>query len=157
VFFQVQVLATHRAHLSAKIGSMDATDKPRQARARHVPQVPSWEHELELCSEQYKLLAGVDEAGRGAWAGPLVAGAAIFPHPDTLMSTPEAAGLLKELSRLRDSKMLAASVREELLPAIEAVATSEGRSGRKAATKRNPAALMTRKNAARCRVYFARA
>src|SRR5215212_9077966 len=42
------------------------------------PLVPTWNHELELHSKGYKLLAGVDEAGRGSWAGPLVAAAVIF-------------------------------------------------------------------------------
>ena len=43
--------------------------------------IPTWQHETELHSRGFRLLAGVDEAGRGAWAGPLVAAAVIFPHP----------------------------------------------------------------------------
>jgi ribonuclease HII len=49
----------------------------------------------------FKHVAGLDEVGRGPWAGPVVAAAVIFPrgviHPD-----------------IRDSKLLAAKKREEL-------------------------------------------
>ncbi|MFA5995968.1 MAG: ribonuclease HII [Patescibacteria group bacterium] len=34
----------------------------------------------------YKLIAGVDEAGRGAWAGPLVAAAVIMPQQPIILS-----------------------------------------------------------------------
>ena len=37
--------------------------------------VPSWDNEIELSAAGKRLIAGVDEAGRGAWAGPLVAAA----------------------------------------------------------------------------------
>ena len=46
------------------------------------------------------LVAGIDEAGRGPWAGPVVAGAVIFPNleiPDYLRTT------------LNDSKKLTAA------------------------------------------------
>src|ERR1043165_709553 len=48
--------------------------------ASNAQLVPTWENELDLHAQGYELLAGVDEAGRGAWAGPLVAAAVIFPH-----------------------------------------------------------------------------
>jgi ribonuclease HII len=52
-----------------------------------------------------RYLAGVDEAGRGALAGPVVAAAVICePHDD--------------LSRVRDSKLLSEPVREELFEII---------------------------------------
>jgi ribonuclease HII len=52
-----------------------------------------------------RFLAGVDEAGRGALAGPVVAAAVICePHED--------------LVRVRDSKLLSEPVREELYEAI---------------------------------------
>lgn len=51
------------------------------------------------------LLAGVDEAGRGALAGPVVA-AAVICNP------------CEELSKVNDSKLLAESMREELYELI---------------------------------------
>ncbi len=68
------------------------------------------------------MIAGVDEAGRGAWAGPLVAGAVILPHPDLLASDV----LAPELAYLRDSKMLSAATREKLLEVIKSVALAVG-------------------------------
>ena len=67
------------------------------------------------------LIAGVDEAGRGPWAGPVVAGAVILPAYQT--STPL-------LSGLDDSKKLSASKRETLFEqllscAIIGVGTAE--------------------------------
>src|SRR3990172_1296767 len=56
-------------------------------------------------------IAGVDEAGRGSLAGPVVAAAVILPH-----------GVV--LPGLADSKLLAASTRLRLAEAIQAVATS---------------------------------
>ncbi len=59
------------------------------------------------------LVAGVDEAGRGPWAGPVVAGAAILDR----------AGLSGVLRwGLDDSKKLKRRRREELLKALEAEA-----------------------------------
>jgi len=88
--------------------------------------VPDWANELELCFDGHMLVAGVDEAGRGAWAGPLVAGAVIFPNPNDLEHAESAADLSAELARLRDSKMLTSNVREELLDAIKASAVAVG-------------------------------
>ncbi len=111
------------------------------AQANNIRQIPTWEHELELHSQGYNLLAGVDEVGRGAWAGPLVAAAVVFPHPQAILdfgfwilgSASETATsqnpkskIQNQLGRLRDSKMLRASVREELLEYIRGAALSVG-------------------------------
>ncbi|HET9764386.1 MAG TPA: ribonuclease HII, partial [Casimicrobiaceae bacterium] len=53
------------------------------------------------------LIAGVDEAGRGPLAGPVVAAAVIF-HPD------------QRLKGLRDSKLLTPDARGELAVKIRA-------------------------------------
>lgn len=58
-------------------------------------------------------VAGVDEAGRGCLAGPVVAAAAIFP-PDLL------------IPRVNDSKKLSPKVREALYPEIVAQALAFG-------------------------------
>lgn len=52
-------------------------------------------------------LAGVDEAGRGAWAGPVVAAAVCLPNPAP-----------PELHQVRDSKLLPPKKREFLFEAI---------------------------------------
>jgi len=88
--------------------------------------VPHWQNELQLCFGGHMLVAGVDEAGRGAWAGPLVAGAVIFPNPHELGIASSAADLSDELAALRDSKMLTENVREQLLDAIESSAQAVG-------------------------------
>src|SRR5207244_12505081 len=86
-----------------------------------APLVPTWDHELELFSQGYGLLAGVDEAGRGAWAGPLVAAAVIFPA-EAVEEARCAAGRYGELARLRDSKLLSPCVREQLLECARSAA-----------------------------------
>ena len=88
--------------------------------ARAVP--PGLAREAALASAGYRAIAGVDEAGRGAWAGPLVAAAVILPD---LGATDEAA-LLARLRGVRDSKLLDAARRAALLTSIEAVARAIG-------------------------------
>ena len=63
----------------------------------------------------YSLIAGVDEAGRGSLAGPVVAAAAIIPHN-------------REWGWIKDSKQMTAKVREQAVPVIQqkAMATSTG-------------------------------
>ncbi|MCA9397482.1 ribonuclease HII [candidate division WWE3 bacterium] len=39
----------------------------------------SFEHELPLWEKGYLHIAGLDEVGRGAWAGPVVTAAVVFP------------------------------------------------------------------------------
>jgi ribonuclease HII len=59
---------------------------------------PNLQREWALKSQGYRAIAGVDEAGRGAWAGPVVAGAAILPLDSPTLSN--------ELLGIRDSKRL---------------------------------------------------
>ncbi len=67
--------------------------------------IPKTHHEDYLHEMGFEKIAGVDEVGRGAWAGPLVAGAVI---------------LNQRLYGLRDSKMLSAFKREKLAQKIRA-------------------------------------
>lgn len=63
---------------------------------------PDFNLEMNIKDKGYKLVAGVDEAGRGAWAGPIVAAAVIFnDYP--------------QIDKLNDSKKLSAKLREELI------------------------------------------
>ena len=66
----------------------------------------------------FQLIAGVDEAGRGCLAGPVVAGAVILPL--------DSSGQLERLGEVRDSKLLTAKQRQRLLGEIEAVALAIG-------------------------------
>ena len=59
---------------------------------------PDLSEERRLWARGYGLVAGLDEAGRGAWAGPVVAAAVVLPP-----NRPELADLL---APVRDSKLL---------------------------------------------------
>jgi ribonuclease HII len=69
---------------------------------------PTYQHETAFLECGYSRIAGVDEAGRGALAGPLVAAAVIL--------NPERIGQLGPL--VRDSKTLSASQRSAALGII---------------------------------------
>lgn len=73
-----------------------------------------FQYERGLFVQGITRLAGVDEAGRGPLAGPVVAGAAVLPV-DWLRG-----GFPESLRRLNDSKQLTEKVREELFEAIHA-------------------------------------
>lgn len=72
--------------------------------------MPDFSLENDARANGYQIVAGVDEAGRGPWAGPVVAAAAIL-NRDTLP-----AGLA---SQLDDSKRLKAVDRVRLLQELE--------------------------------------
>ncbi|HQV70894.1 MAG TPA: ribonuclease HII [Thermoflexales bacterium] len=77
--------------------------------------MPSLLHENELRSLGHALVAGVDEAGRGAWAGPVMAAAVILP-PN--------ADQVTDLRGVNDSKKLSATQRERCREAIERLAVA---------------------------------
>jgi ribonuclease HII len=60
-------------------------------------------------------VVGIDEAGCGPWAGPVVAGAFVFLEPDTVDEA--------VLSLVRDSKQLSASRREKAYSQLTALTT----------------------------------
>jgi ribonuclease HII len=70
--------------------------------------------ELELWAAGRRAVAGVDEVGRGALAGPVVAAAVILP--------PDPAALAPLLGRVDDSKQLTAKQREAVVDDILALA-----------------------------------
>ncbi len=80
--------------------------------------IPTLEVELALRLQGQCFIAGLDEAGRGAWAGPVVAAAVILPldRPD----------LARALNGVRDSKQLSPARRAVLFETIHRVATAVG-------------------------------
>jgi ribonuclease HII len=79
-------------------------------------QKPSLAEEKALRAEGYRLIAGVDEVGRGALMGPVVAAAVIMPESIKA----------RWKSRVRDSKQLTPEAREYLYPYIQETALSFG-------------------------------
>ena len=65
-----------------------------------------------------RVIAGVDEAGRGCLAGPVVAAAVVLPL--------DTCSLLERISEVRDSKLLTARQRNRLSLEIEALAVTVG-------------------------------
>ncbi|WP_019585108.1 ribonuclease HII [Deinococcus apachensis] len=72
---------------------------------------PDWAFEREHWRRGYFRVAGVDEAGRGAWAGPVTVAAVILP------------GLATEYP-FRDSKQLSGAQRETLAAQVRGVAVA---------------------------------
>lgn len=79
---------------------------------------PDLTKEHHIWASGYRWVAGVDEAGRGAWAGPVAAGAVILP--------PHHRDLLCLLEVVRDSKLLTPSQREALFPLICEISVAVG-------------------------------
>jgi len=78
--------------------------------------MPSFAEEELLEAQGYQRIAGIDEAGRGALAGPVVAGAVILPrHVDAPW-----------FSEVKDSKQLTPARREVLFHRIHEIAISIG-------------------------------
>lgn len=73
---------------------------------------PNFKIEISL-SNTFTAVAGVDEVGRGAIAGPIVAGAVVFQNYGKS---------LKKLKGVDDSKKLSKKSREELNEIIKTVA-----------------------------------
>jgi ribonuclease HII len=74
---------------------------PRGLRQAIRGKAPGLAVEKQLWSEGHEVVVGVDEVGRGAWAGPLTVGAAVVPAD-------------RRLQGVRDSKMLTEAEREHL-------------------------------------------
>ena len=81
---------------------------------RHI-HPPGIEFEQSYWRAGLQRVAGVDEAGRGAWAGPVVAGAVLFPPFDEIPDS---------LREVHDSKLLTPKQREILFDIIASAALS---------------------------------
>jgi ribonuclease HII len=92
---------------------------------------PDWSFEQAAQAAGYGRIAGADEVGRGAWAGPLVAAAVVFPtpliaagpggEPGSLGDGPQPCPIdpalqlcLADLAGVRDSKQLSPAARRAL-------------------------------------------
>jgi ribonuclease HII len=76
---------------------------------------PGLKHERDFARKSCRLVAGLDEVGRGAWAGPVVAAAVI-------LNLKKASSLRK----VRDSKQLSPRQRDALFPVIQAACHTWG-------------------------------
>ncbi len=74
---------------------------------------PTLEFETALWNQGFLIVAGIDEAGRGAWAGPVMAGAAVLPADPKV---------LNRLEGVRDSKLMTPAERETMFDVIRAEA-----------------------------------
>ncbi len=72
---------------------------------------PGWKMEVGLWQRGYQYVAGIDEVGRGAWAGPIVAAGVIFEDK-------------KIIKGLKDSKQISALKRKNLVDEIKSKALS---------------------------------
>ena len=117
------------AELSAAIASFRQDERPgvRKLLDKHERRLSAFRKELERLDEmmayerkyaEFALIAGIDEAGRGPLAGPVVAAAVILPKDRPILY-------------VNDSKQLSEKKREELYPVIlrEAVAVGVGMAG----------------------------
>ncbi len=66
---------------------------------------PNFAHEKELIAQGFRVIVGVDEAGCGALAGPVVAGAVVLP-------------IYSRLGELDDSKKMSPQARERLFDLV---------------------------------------
>lgn len=74
--------------------------------------------ERQYNAQGFKRIAGIDEAGRGAWAGPVAAGAVVLPA--------DTGDLSELLYGARDSKLMTPRTREKLYTTIQSVAAAWG-------------------------------
>ncbi len=82
-----------------------------------TPKYPSLLFEQPLWNSGYTQIAGIDEAGRGAWAGPVCAAALILPPDPSILGT---------LNQVRDSKLMTPRSRLAWTPRIRLAAVAWG-------------------------------
>jgi ribonuclease HII len=82
-----------------------------------IPDRPDLHFEIEIWDQGIKFIAGVDEAGRGALAGPVSSGVVILPGDITAA---------QKLSGVRDSKQMTPTERERWAAVISSTAITFG-------------------------------
>jgi ribonuclease HII len=83
----------------------------------NLPKFPDLKFEKALWKTGVTLVGGIDEAGRGAWAGPVSAGIVILPADKNI---------LKTLRGVRDSKLMTAKQRETWADTIKEICLAWG-------------------------------
>ncbi|MEO6124041.1 MAG: ribonuclease HII [Ilumatobacteraceae bacterium] len=78
---------------------------PARAKASSRKTAPTRTIERDLWEAGHDVIVGIDEVGRGSWAGPLMVGAAILPRD-------------KRVNGVRDSKMLTELGRESIFDRV---------------------------------------
>lgn len=81
--------------------------------SENMPETPGLHLEQALWQQGLKFIGGMDEAGRGAWAGPVMAALTVLPADPQIRLT---------LAGVRDSKRMTALQRSRAALAIKAVA-----------------------------------
>ncbi len=82
-----------------------------------IPASPDLSFEQALWSQGVQMIAGIDEAGRGALAGPVAAGVVILPARD---------GLMAQLRGVRDSKQMTPEQRAKWADELRLIALAWG-------------------------------
>lgn len=85
------------------------TQNPAQPAHPSKKTSPTLEYEEALWKQGFLAVAGIDEAGRGCWAGPVMAGAVILPADPEILIT---------LNGVRDSKLMSEAEREKMFDVI---------------------------------------
>jgi ribonuclease HII len=80
-----------------------------------IPDRPTLEYENQLWKEGFRVIAGLDEAGRGAWAGPVFAAAVVLPTDNRVIDL---------LKGVRDSKCMTAKARERWRGCIQSASVA---------------------------------
>ncbi len=88
-------------------GTLAAVTAPTVPKLRRAikRKSPGLHYERELWEQGFEIVVGVDEVGRGAWAGPISVGAAVVPQD-------------RRIYKVRDSKMLTEDEREAMFDRI---------------------------------------
>lgn len=101
-------------------------------RAALLGKSPSLQREHELWAAGRNIVVGMDEVGRGAWAGPVSVGAAVLPQH-------------RRVYKVRDSKMLTEAEREALYDRLSqwCIAWSVGHASNRECDELGMSAAMT--------------
>lgn len=96
-------MAAEACWLTAKVGCVAGTVRTLRAAIR--ANAPTLDAEREMWEAGDEVVVGMDEVGRGSWAGPISVGAAVVPRE-------------RRIYKVRDSKLLTEAEREAMFDRI---------------------------------------